>query len=40
MDLGNPFKVVVHYLLIRGMTGLDHRDRVPMVSSQVCMVVH
>ena len=33
MDLGNPFEVVVHYLLIRGITGLDHHDEIPMVSA-------
>ena len=27
VDLGNPFEVVVHYLIIGGMTGLDHQDR-------------
>ena len=40
MDLGNPFKAVVHYLLIRWMIGLDNRDRVSMVSALVCMVTH
>ena len=40
MDLGNPLKVVVHYLLIEGMIGLGHRDRFPMVSALVCMVTH
>ena len=31
MDLGNPFEIIVHHLLIRGMGGLGHRDGVPMV---------
>ena len=31
MDLGNLFKVVVYYLLIRGMTNLDNWDGVPML---------
>ena len=26
MDLGNSVKIVMHYLLIRGMTCLDHWD--------------
>ena len=40
MDLGNPFEVVVHYLLIRGIVSLDYWDRFPMVSVLVCMVTH
>ena len=41
MELGNPFKVVVHYLLIRVMVSLEyHWDRFPMVSVLVCMVTH
>ena len=40
MYLGNPSKVLVHYLLIRGMTCLDHWDRVPIVSTLVCKVTH
>ena len=40
MDLGNPFEATVHHLLIGGMVGLGHRDRVPMVSALVCMVIH
>ena len=31
MDLGNPFEVVVHHLLIGGMPSLDHWDQIPMV---------
>ena len=26
MDLGNSMEIVVHYLLIRGLTCLDHWD--------------
>ena len=37
MDLGNPLKVIVHYLLIGGMTGLGHRDGVPIVSALACI---
>ena len=40
IDLGNPFKVVVHYLLIRGMTDFGHRNGVPMVSILVCIITH
>ena len=35
MDLGNPIKIVVHYLLIGWMTCLSCRDRFPMVSALV-----
>ena len=35
MDLGNPIKIVVHYLLIEGMTCLGRRDGFPMVSALV-----
>ena len=35
MDLGNPIEVVVHHLLIGGMTCLNHRDGFPMVSALV-----
>ena len=31
-DLGNLFKVVIYYFLIRGMTGLGYQDGFPMVS--------
>ena len=40
MDLYNPIKTVVYYRLIRGMTCLDHKDGVVMVSALVCMVTH
>ena len=40
MGLGNPLEVVVHHLLIGGMTGLGYRDRFPMVSALVCMIAH
>ena len=40
VDLGDPFEVVVHHLLIGGMIGLSHWDRVPMLSALVCMVTH
>ena len=33
MDLGNLFKVVVHYLLIRGIIDFGHQDGFPMVSA-------
>ena len=32
MDLGNPVEIIVHYVLIGGMTCLAHQDRFPMVS--------
>ena len=40
MDLGSPLVVVMHYLLIEGMTGLSYRDGFPMVSALVCMVTY
>ena len=40
MGLGNPLEVVVHHLLIGGMTGLGYWDEFPMVSALVCMVTH
>ena len=40
MDLGNPLVVVMHYLLIEGMTSLSYRDGFPMVSVLVCMVTY
>ena len=38
MGLGNPLDVVVHHLLIRGMTSLGYQDGFPMVSALVRMV--
>ena len=29
MDLSNPFKVVVHYFLIREIIGLNYQDGFP-----------
>ena len=40
MNLDNPFEAVVHHLIIGGMTGLDHRDGVPMMSTLMCMVTY
>ena len=40
MGLGNPLKVVVHHLLIGGITDLGYQDGFPMVSTLVCMVTH
>ena len=40
MDLGSPLLVVMHYLLIEGMTGLSYRDGFPIVSALVCMVTY
>ena len=40
MDLGNLVEIVVHYLLIGGMTCLDHRDGFPMVSALVCTIIY
>ena len=37
MDLGNPLKVIMHYLLIKWMVGLSHRGRFSMMSELVCM---
>ena len=35
MDLGNPSKTIVHYLLIGGITCLSRQDGFPMVSALV-----
>ena len=35
MDLGNPVEIVVHHLLIGGMTCLGRRDGFPMVGALV-----
>ena len=40
IDLRNPIKVVVHYILIGRMICLGRRDGVLMVSVVVCMVTH
>ena len=40
MSLSNPLKVVVHHLLIWGMSGLGYQDGFPMVSTLVCMVTY
>ena len=37
MGLGNPLEVVVHHLLIGGMTGLGYWDGFPMLSELVCV---
>ena len=38
MDLGDPVKTVVYYLLIGGMAYLGHHDGFPMMSALMCMV--
>ena len=40
MGLGNPLAVVVHYLLIKGITGLGYQDGFPMVSALVYVWLH
>ena len=40
MGLGNPLEVVVHHLLIRGMTDLGYWDEFLMVSALVCIVAY
>ena len=35
MDLGNLVEIIVYYLLIGGITCLDHQDEFPMVSALV-----
>ena len=40
MGLGNPLKVIVHYLLIGRMIGHNCWDEFPMVSALVCLVIH
>ena len=40
MDLGDPLKIVVRYLLLERMVGFVHRDGFHMASALVCMVTH
>ena len=40
MDLGNLFEVVVHHLLIGGMTSLSRWDEIPMVGVLVRIVMY
>ena len=40
MGLDNPLEIVVHRLLIGGMTNFGYRDGFSMVSALVCMVTH
>ena len=40
MDLGNPYKIIMYYLLIGGMICLDHQDEFHMMSALVYMVTH
>ena len=35
MDLDNPIKTILHYLLSRGMTCLNYQDGFPMVGALV-----
>lgn len=38
MNLGNLFEVIIHYLLVEGMTNLGHEDEVSMVTILIYMV--
>ena len=40
MDLNNPFEIIVYYILIEGMIGIDHWNRIPMENTSVCMITH
>ena len=40
VGIGNPLKVVKHYLFIREMVGLGHWDDFPMVSALMYMITH
>ena len=40
MDLDNPIKTIVHYLLIGGMDGLNYWDEFLMMSALVCMIIY
>ena len=40
MGLSNSLEVVMHHLLIGGMTGLGFRDEFLMMSALMCMVTH
>ena len=37
MDLGNPFKTIVHHLLIGGMIGFGRWDKALMVNALMCI---
>ena len=39
-ELRQSIRVVVHYILIGEMIGFVNRDRFPMVSVLVCIVIH
>ena len=39
MSIGNPLEVVVHYLLIKGMASVGHRNEFPMASTLVYIVI-
>ena len=40
VDLSKTFKIIVHYLLIGGIVGLDYQDEVLMVSALMNIVTH
>ena len=40
MELDNSYEVVVHYLLIRGMTSISHQNEFSIMSASVYMVTH
>ena len=40
MDLDNPFEIIIHYLLIGGMTCLSLWDEIFKVSALVYMITH
>ena len=40
VGLSHPLEVVVHHILIGGMTGLGYWDESLIVSALVCMVTH
>ena len=40
ISLDNPLEVIVHHLLIGGMTGFGNQDGFPMVSALLCIVTH
>ena len=40
MNFCNLVKTVVHYLIIEGMTCLSCRDKFPLVSALMCMIIH
>ena len=40
LDLDNPFEVVEYHLLMKGMSGLGHKDKVSIVNALMRIVTN